>query len=72
MIILKRDGRGGGEEGYAEVRVKFYDKEGAVIATFLDNINDLGPGEVWNFEVMYPGTDVEKVGSYKIAVGSVF
>jgi len=57
---------------YAEVRVKFYDKEGAVIDTFLDNINDLGPGEVWNFEVMYPGTDVEKVDSYKIAVGSVF
>lgn len=57
---------------YAEVRVKFYDKEGAVLDTSLDNINDLGPGETWNFKVMYFGMDTEKIDSYKIAVGSVF
>lgn len=57
---------------YAEVRVKFYDKEGAVLDTSLDNINDLGPGETWNFKVMYFGMDTENVDSYKIAVGSVF
>jgi len=57
---------------YAEVRVKFYDKEGTLLDTSLDNINDLGPGETWNFKVMYLGTDTENVDSYKIAVGSVF
>ena len=57
---------------YAEVRVKFYDKEGTLLDTFLDNINDLGPGETWKFQVMYPGMDTENVDSYKIAVGSVF
>ena len=57
---------------YAEVRVKFYDKEGAALDTSLDNINDLGPGETWKFQVMYFGTDTENVDSYKIAVGSVF
>ena len=57
---------------YAEVRVKFYDAAGALIATSLDNINDLGPGESWNFEVMYPGMDTENVASYKIGVGSTW
>ena len=37
-----------------------------------DNINDLGPGEAWNFKVMYLGMDVEDVDSYKIAIGSGF
>ena len=30
---------------YAEVKVKFYDADGALIDTSLDNINDLGAGE---------------------------
>ena len=57
---------------YAEVRVKFYDKEGTLLDTSLDNINDLGPGEMWNFKAMYLGTDAKDIDSYKIAVGSVF
>ena len=40
--------------------------------TSPDNINDLGPGETWNFKVIYLGMGVEDVGSYKIAVGSGF
>ena len=57
---------------YAEVKVKFYDAAGALIDTSLDNINDLGPGEIWNFEVMYLGMDTENVKSYKIGVGTTF
>lgn len=57
---------------YAEVRVKFCDKEGTLLDTSPDDINDLGPGEAWNFEVMYLGMDAEDVDSYKIAVGSGF
>lgn len=55
---------------YAEVRVKFYDENGAVIDTSLDNINDIGPGEKWNFKVMYFGTNAEKIDNYKVAIGT--
>ena len=73
-LIIKGSAKniGSSSLSYAEVRVKFYDKEGAVLDTSLDNINDLGPGETWNFKVMYFGMDTENVDSYKIAVGSVF
>jgi uncharacterized membrane protein len=57
---------------YAEVRVKFYDAAGSLLNTSLANINDLGPGETWNFEVMYLGMDTENVKSYKIGVGTTF
>ena len=56
---------------YAEIRVKFYDKNGALDSTSIDNINDLGPGEKWNFKVMYFGTSSGNVDNYKIAIGSV-
>jgi hypothetical protein len=73
-LIIKGTAKniGSSSLSYAEVRVKFYDKEGTLLDTSLDNINDLGPGETWNFKDMYLGTDTENVDSYKIAVGSVF
>jgi len=55
---------------YAEVKVKFYDQNDAVLGTSMDNINDLEKGEVWNFEVMYLGTNEEEVASYKISPGT--
>ena len=55
---------------YAEIRVKFYDENGAVVDTSLDNINDIGPGEKWNFKVMYFGTDIERIDNYKVAIGT--
>ena len=57
---------------YAEVRVKFYDANGVLLDTSLDNINDLGPGQTWSFEVMYFGLDTENVKSYEIGVGSTW
>lgn len=60
--------------GYAEIRVKFYDESGALLDSSLDNINDLGPGETWNFEAtMFAfGEDAAAVASYQIAVGTNF
>ncbi len=55
---------------YAEIRVKWYDSAGTLLETSLDNINDLGPGETWRFEVIYFGS--EKNVSYKIGIGSTF
>jgi len=55
---------------YAEVRVKWYDSAGSLLDTSLDNINDLGPGQTWRFEVIYFGS--EKGISYEIGIGSTF
>ena len=55
---------------YAEIRVKWYDSAGVLLDTSLDNINDLGAGETWRFEVIYFGD--EKGISYEIGIGSTF
>jgi hypothetical protein len=57
---------------YAEIDVKFYDKDDVLLNTFLDNINDIGPNEKWSFEVIYPSLDSTRVDHYSIAVGSVW
>lgn len=57
---------------YAEIDVKFYDKEGAVIGTFLANTNNLGAGEKWKFKVPYVGMDTENLGKYEISIGTVW
>lgn len=56
---------------YAEVNAKFYDSSGNLIGTSLDNINDLGPGEIWNFEIIYFDSSCT-VTKYKVYVGSCF
>jgi len=55
---------------YAEISVKFYDKDGNVVATFFDNTNNLAPGETWRFKVLYPGEEFPN--SYKIQVSNVW
>jgi len=60
------------ELSYAQIDVKFYDNEGNVISNSLDNINNLGAGETWKFEVMYLGLDTYNVGSYDISVGTTW
>jgi len=52
---------------YAEVDVRFYDSQGNLLETGLDNILDLDPGMTWSFEVM--GWD-ENIADYDIGVGS--
>lgn len=57
--------------GYASVDVKFYDKKGNLLDSGIDNINNLAPGETWNFEAYYYG-DSGKPAKYVIAPGSSF
>jgi hypothetical protein len=57
---------------YAEIDVKFYDKEGILIGTSLDNINNIEDGEKWRFEVMYFDMDTSDVDSYKISIGTIW
>ncbi len=57
---------------YAEIDVKFYDKEKILIDTSFDNINDLNSGEKWKFEVMYFGLDDYTIDSYAISVGTIW
>lgn len=57
---------------YAQIDVKFYDNDGALLQTMLDNIRDLGPGETWKFKVIYPDIDTQDVASFKIASGTSF
>ena len=65
---------------YAEIAVDFYDEDGEelkgfrdslpFVESFVDNVSDLGPGEVWEFEVGYTGTDqfTKRVADYEVRV----
>jgi hypothetical protein len=61
----------GGELSYAEVEVKFYAGD-TLDDSFLDNVNNLGDGEEWNFEVQYPsfGSDAAEITEYEIEAGT--
>jgi hypothetical protein len=69
--IVKGTATSSRDLGYAEVKVKFYDDSGSLIDSGIANINDLGAGEKWNFEVYCLATD-KHVADYKIAVGNCF
>ena len=56
--------------GYAEVRVTFYDADGAFLDTFLDSTSDLGPDETWDFEILCPGIYTDEVKSYQVVASS--
>ncbi|MGB9977876.1 FxLYD domain-containing protein [Methanobacterium sp.] len=56
--------------GYASIDVKFYDKNGDLLDSSFDNINNLAPGETWNFKAYYYGDG--KPAKYVIAPGSSF
>ena len=71
-IVGKAKNVGNEQISYAEIRVKFYDTEDAVIGSSLDNINDLNSEQVWKFEVMYFSMETEEVDHYDIAVGTVW
>ncbi len=55
---------------YAQLNAKFYDKEGNVIGSSFDNINDLGAGETWKFRISYWGADSYNINSYNLSVGT--
>jgi hypothetical protein len=55
-----------------EVRVMFYDAEGALLDTFRDNISSLGPGESWDFEILCPGIETDGVKRYEVVASSAW
>jgi len=57
---------------YAEVETKFYNSDGEVIASSIDNINDLDAGETWKYEVMYTGTNASQVAETSTSLGETF
>jgi hypothetical protein len=62
----------GKELSYAEIDAKFYDEEGAVLSTSLDNINSLSPNEKWKFEILYLEIDNSDVARYSLEIGSIW
>lgn len=42
---------------YLEAVAKFYNGDGNVVATGLDNVRNVGSGETWQFEISYASTD---------------
>jgi len=61
---------GGRKISYGSVEAKFYDKNGYLLNNGLDNFNDLEPGEMWKFKIVYLGSDVSEVSTYTIDVGA--
>lgn len=63
-----------GQLSYAEVRARFLDEDGTLLESSLDNVNDLGSGMKWQFEIRFPGSgeDAAAVSEYEIAVGNSY
>lgn len=55
---------------YAEVIISFRDANGNLIIKMSDKKSDLDVGEKWDFRVVYPTYDKERVSSYSIEIGN--
>lgn len=49
---------------YAQVDISLYDRNGYVVETTFDNVNNIAPGEVWHFKAMI--FDGSNASSFKI------
>jgi len=54
----------------ASITVNYYDKNGNLIDTSSAIMQNLGPGEIWDFNVQSAGTDAWKSVSYDIAAST--
>jgi hypothetical protein len=61
-----------GAFSYAQIEGQFYDFTGTVIGSSMANINNLAPGQTWNFEIMYIGLDTENVDSFSFTGVTVY
>ncbi len=52
---------------FASIAVNYYDKGGNLIGTASAVTENLGPGEVWDFNVRFAGPDAWKSVDYHIA-----
>ncbi len=57
---------------YAEVSAKCYDSGGAVLGSYLTNMNNLKAGETWNFKIIGPMDASVRVENYTIGNGNSF
>lgn len=49
---------------YAQVDIALYDSQGNIVGSTFDNVNNVGPGEIWYFKAMI--IDGENATKYKI------
>lgn len=58
---------------YAEVHAGFYDANGILLASWLDNVSDLQAGVTWEFHVYCMDTSVaDRVDHASVSVGTCF
>lgn len=55
---------------FALIAVNFYDKDGNLIDTASAIMQNLGPGEIWDFNVKFAGPDAWKSVDYDIIAGT--
>lgn len=71
----------GAEVSYVEIRALFYDAEGELLDTIIEQIDEVDrhgeegddyEGRRWEFEILYPyvGEDAAEVESYELEVGT--
>ncbi|MDL5361703.1 FxLYD domain-containing protein [Halalkalicoccus sp. NIPERK01] len=61
----------GVEVSYVEIRASFYDAEGELLDTTIEQV-EIDEGDRWNFEVVYPqvGERATEVEDYELEVGT--
>ena len=55
---------------YAQIAVNYYDKDGKFLATRSAVRQNLGPGEIWDYTVLFEGLDAWKSVKYDIAAST--
>jgi len=55
---------------YAQIAVNYYDKDGRFLATASAVMQNLAPGQVWDFTVLFQGPDAWKAVKYDIAAST--
>lgn len=68
----------GVEVSYVEIRALFYDDQGELLDTIIEQIDEVGrhgddpEGRRWEFEIVYPqvGEDAAEVESYELEIGT--
>ena len=55
---------------YAQIAVNYYDKDGILLATSSAVRQNLDPGEIWDYAVLFQGPDAWKSVRYEIAAST--
>ena len=73
LVTIKGSAKNSGKNSllHAEVRVKFYDTNGALMDTLITTTSNLNPSETWNFEIEYFETEESKIENYELIVGTI-